>query len=193
MGDLNKILALVMVVAGLGLVGSTGWWVVERHYPELLGKPANRAGGTPASATASENTPVPVYRVDTIVQAHLFGQPAKATEPAPAEAPETKLKLDLIGVLASDNASFARALIRVNAKKEKTYAIGQQIDSTDALLHKIESERVILDRKGNYESLAMTRKKAYDLPEALKVRAAKIRQAKAQKVSETNQDMKWPF
>lgn len=193
MGGLNKILALVMVVAGLGLIGSVGWWAVERHYPELLGKPANSDEGTLVKATASENAPVPAYEVDTIVQAHLFGQPAQAAKPVPAEAPETKLKLNLIGVLASNNATFARALIRVNAKKEKTYAIGQQIDGTDALVHKIESERVILDRKGNYESLAMTRKKAYDLPEAFKARTAKIRQAKAQKVSETNQDLKWPF
>ena len=182
-----------MMVAGLGLVGSAGWSAVERHYPELLGKPANSDEGTPVQATASGSAQVHEYQVKEIVQAHLFGQPAQAIEPVLAEAPETKLKLVLIGVLASDNTTLARALIRVNAKKEKTYAIGQQIDSTDALVHKIESERVILDRKGNYESLAMTRKKAYDLPEAVKVGAAKIRQAKAQKVSEANQDMKWPF
>lgn len=166
MGGVNKILALVMMVTGFGLIGSVGWGVVERHYPQLLGKPANKDKGVLVKATVPQDAQAPVYRVNDIVNVHLFGDPKKESAPEVVEAPETKLKLNLIGVLASNNERLARALIRVNAKKEKTYSIGQQIDSTDALIHKIESERVILDRKGNFESLAMNRKKAFDLASA---------------------------
>ena len=67
--------------------------------------------------------------------------------------PQTKLKL--IGVMASEDRNLARAMIEVIFKGMKTYAIGDSIDGTDALLHLVENEKVILDRKGNLESLAM--------------------------------------
>ena len=162
MGGLNKILAVTMMVAGFGLIGWVVWGAVERHYPELLGEPANTNKGLLAKTPSQQNAAASVYRVNDIVRVHLFGESKKEDALMVVEAPETKLKLNLIGVLASNNARFARALIRVNAKKEKTYSIGQQIDNTDALIHKIESQRVILDRKGNFESLAMNRKKALD-------------------------------
>lgn len=160
MSDLNRIVALVMMVTGLGLIGSVGWSVAERHYPELLNKPTNKDNGVLATTTDANSAQVSVYRVDDIVRVHLFGDPIAEAAAEVVVAPETKLNLNLIGVLASDDSRLARVLIRVNANKEKTYSIGQQIDSTDALVHKIESERVILDRNGNFESLAMNRQKA---------------------------------
>lgn len=150
----NRLIALLLLVSGLGLTVWAGWGFVDRHYPNLLGRHASSEGTVvkPVSrATRSTD-----YNVNKIVAAHLFG---KADEVAVVQktivAPETKLKLKLIGVMASEDQDLARAMIEVSSKGTKTYAIGDSIDGTDAQLHLVESEKVILDRKGNLESLAM--------------------------------------
>lgn len=97
------------------------------------------------------------YDVSQIVSSHMFG---KSTEPvqiqAPA-APETKLQLNLQGLIASADERFARAIISVNNSKPKPYAIGQEVEGTDATLYSVEARRVLLERGNKVESLSLKR------------------------------------
>lgn len=149
----NRLMALLLLASGIGLIIWSALGFVDSHYPHLLGKHGN--GGVVIESAANKPRATD-YNVSKIVAAHLFGKAdQQKVVQRTTNAPQTKLKLKLIGVMASEDENYARAMIQVNAKGTKTYAIGQSIDGTDAQLHKVENEKVILDRKGNLESLAM--------------------------------------
>ena len=151
----NRLLASLLLVAGVGLFAWSTWGFVNRYYPQLFG----RADEEVTVVKSEKNSKSTNYKVSEIVAAHLFGKAKKEVVQKTENAPQTKLKLKLIGVMSSADKHYARAMIQVNSKGMKTYAIGESIEGTDAQLHKVENEKVILDRKGNLESLAMVRQK----------------------------------
>ena len=151
--DYKEVLAWPLLLCGLVMMIWAIWDFADRH-----GWPGFSTDSVPSRQISNETQSEPLtYKVETIVAAHLFGEPEKAKLNVD-QAPNTKLKLSLLGVLATDNDSYARALIQVQSKKLRTYSVGDVIEGTDAALHKVESQRVILDRKGKFESLAMQRK-----------------------------------
>ncbi len=115
------------------------------------------------AAPAAPTAPGPagaeqVYPIGKVVAAHLFGDPgAKKVESAPTQAPQTKLRLTLLGVVASADSGVARAVIRVENEQARSYAIGDVLEKTDAKLHSIQAGQVLLSRKGKFESLPLLR------------------------------------
>ena len=74
------------------------------------------------------------------------------------KAPETRLDLKLLGVVAAEGDSgHGRAIIEVAGKGVKSYEIGQTLEHTDAKLKAVEVSRVLIDRKGVIESLPLKR------------------------------------
>ncbi len=95
--------------------------------------------------------------VDTMPGWHLMGKASQvvpAMSTAPVDAPDTRLKLILHGVLASDQSKNARAIIADPRGKEKQYAIGDTLPGK-AELSEIHADRVILFRGGRYETLRL--------------------------------------
>lgn len=149
----KDILAWPLLCAGIGLIVWAVWDFTYRY-----GLPGFSVNSEPAVQISNDiRSKPPTYKVENILAAHLFGK-RERTKQAVEQAPKTKLKLSLLGVLATDNDSYARALIQVQSKKMRTYSVGDIIEGTDAALHKVESQRVILDRQGKLESLVMVRK-----------------------------------
>ncbi len=105
------------------------------------------------------------YSIDRIAASHLFGVPAPEHKPDPENAPETRLRMSLIGLISSDDPRMARALIRVNSSPVKGYRVGEQIAGTDARLHRVENLRVLLERAGAFESLALPRTDLFGSPD----------------------------
>ncbi|MGD8629562.1 MAG: type II secretion system protein GspC [Gammaproteobacteria bacterium] len=93
---------------------------------------------------------------------HLMGvvsqQAAPVAAAAPIEAPDTRLKLVLHGVLASDDPQHARAIIADPRGKEEQYAIGDNLPG-NAELGEVHPDRVILKRNGRYETLRLPQDK----------------------------------
>ena len=134
----KEILAWPLLLCGVGMIVWAVWDFAYRS-----GLPGFSVDGEPALQISNEIRSKPLtYKVENIVAAHLFGEPVKARQNVD-QAPKTKLKLSLLGVLATDNDSYARALIQVQSKKMRTYSVGDIIEGTDAALHKVESQRVI--------------------------------------------------
>lgn len=100
-------------------------------------------------AAAATNTLQP------ILSAHLFGRPSTA-KPAPVRAPETHLNLKLRGILASTARQRSRALIQVSNGKEKSYSLGNTIES-GVTLTRIFPDRVLIKRNGHFETLKLDR------------------------------------
>ena len=107
----------------------------------------------PVSApAASVELPKPDYRA--VAAAHLFGQPPLPVNPKAdvRHAPPTRLKLQLRGVVLTEEPGDARAIIAVPGSPERAYALGAQIPG-GATLEEFYPDQVILRRDGRYETL----------------------------------------
>jgi len=94
--------------------------------------------------------------VKAIQALNLFGnfsqQQQKVEEVVIEDAPETRLKLLLSGVVASSDKATAGAIIE-SAGKQETYSIGENIKGTRAVLENVFNDRVILKVSGRLETL----------------------------------------
>ncbi|WOH36676.1 type II secretion system protein GspC [Thalassotalea fonticola] len=69
-------------------------------------------------------------------------------------APETRLKLTLTGLVASDDPATAAAIIESKGKQE-TYGIDDKIEGTRAILKQVQNDRVIIESSGRMETLML--------------------------------------
>jgi len=104
----------------------------------------------------SKNTQ-PAYRVNDIVSANLFGNPAP-TVVKQTIAPKTTLDLTLVGVLWSSDNNLGRAIIMAGKKASELYSLGEDIKGASASIEEIRSTEVILNRNGALESLPLLEK-----------------------------------
>ena len=92
-----------------------------------------------------------------ISQWHLFGEEQKVAPTVVAkvtEAPDTRLNLKLLGVMASSDPALARAIIADGKGMEDAYAIGGNLPG-NAVLREIYTDRVILEYRGKLEALRL--------------------------------------
>ena len=133
----------------------------------LLANYFTTAGASPVSAAAAGYTPPSVDatrpRLDlgSLVSAHLFGQ--SATDPsAAANAPQTSMSLVLAGVLAADDPGAGYAIVGETAAAAKLFPVGGSLPG-GAKLHAVYGDRIVIDRGGTLESLALPRQSALGL------------------------------
>jgi len=94
----------------------------------------------------------PALNLSPLIEAYLFGKPkAVETQIVSHTPPETKLNLKLHGIYYSSDPMMSYAMIAAANGKSTSYRVGQTVSS--AVLHKIDSRRVILLRNGRYETL----------------------------------------
>ncbi|WP_415720064.1 type II secretion system protein GspC [Photobacterium ganghwense] len=98
--------------------------------------------------------------VSDVLAMNLFGRyqadaPVVAPkQPVQKDAPQTKLRLTLVGLVASSNPHTALAVI-TNQGKQNTYGIGEVIDGTRATLQAVFADRVIIRNNGRDETLML--------------------------------------
>ena len=89
-----------------------------------------------------------------------FGQfNAEANQPKAepkqvTDAPETRLKLTLSGLVASSVPENSMAIVEYQGK-QATYVIDEKITGTQAVIHEIHPDRLILKNRGKYETLML--------------------------------------
>ena len=97
---------------------------------------------------------------ETIVDAHLFGMASIDEVPTVAEdtteAPETRLRLVLRATVTAEDPKIAHAIITSDNDQEKVYFTGD-IVTKGTTLHKVQIDRVILNRGGVLEALRLPR------------------------------------
>lgn len=96
-----------------------------------------------------------------VANLHLFGEADVKLVPsarALINAPNTRLRLTLRGVLAIDDPTLAIAIIADDKGKEKYYKTGAALPG-NATLHTIYADRVILSRAKGLETLPLPTKK----------------------------------
>ena len=126
----------------------------------LVGLPDLQADTASISQRAMQTTPLSVPKQENYAQIstwHLFGNPEQARKDAPAipaQAPETHLKLELLGIFFNQETNQGWAIIAEQGKPDKTYRVNDKI-SGNAVIQSIETDRVILERNGRFESLSL--------------------------------------
>ncbi len=138
-------------------------YAVGQRFIPALSSPGDAA---PVAAKPAAETPAEDYRLNQIIAAHLFGVAPKQ-QPVVQQAPETRLRLTLLGVMASDLDDNARAVIASDAVPDRSYSIGDRIDGTDAKLYAIETDRVIIERGKRLEKLSLERPDLESAPSSL--------------------------
>ncbi len=90
-----------------------------------------------------------------IVAKHLFGQAQTAsTQPGLATIPETQLKLVLRGVMASQDAHTATAIVADPSGHEDYYTVGKELPG-GATLKEVHAQYIVLSRGGRLETLRL--------------------------------------
>jgi general secretion pathway protein C len=143
-----------LLVIAIAYQLATLTWALMPGAAPTVATPATRNPDTPGGA----ERPVTDYSV--LEKSHPWGEADK--EPAPivetvVDAPDTTLSLTLTGILASGEGDpDGQAIISANRGQEKTYRIGQAIESANgATLHSVFADRVLLNRGGNLETLRL--------------------------------------
>ena len=131
-------------------VGKVSW----SAYQQAQLKQANYQ---PQSLAPIARTTQRGYRVNDIVAANLFGDPAP--KPVLKQAPKTTLDLTLQGILWASDPNLARAIIMSGKRKSELYSIGEDIKGAGASVKEIRSGEVLLNRNGATESLPLVKLK----------------------------------
>lgn len=147
------------VIVGVNLIAfALLVWIIASSTLKVLTYHSQSTTVVNPGNNANLNLPkAPPVQMNQIVAAHLFGRPEKKKEPVQKVAPKTRLNLALTGVIASSDPKYARAIIASGSKPAKSYGIGDTLDKSDVKLHSIEADKVLLERNGKLESLAMVR------------------------------------
>jgi general secretion pathway protein C len=141
---------VLLVIWIAWILATLTWSVIDAPEP-VAALPATTA---PASAAPGPER----QKIREMKNWHLFGKVAREKQVvkavAPAEAPETRLKLVLRGAFASDDKKIARAIIADPRGEEEQYAVGEKLPG-NAELSEIHPDKVILMRNGRYETLRL--------------------------------------
>lgn len=147
----------LLVFLALGLLG------VELARLFWILMPDGPAWQPPPARTQSASAQRKAFDLQPLLSANLYGSFAAETvavaEVDPEDAPDTKLRLTLRGIVAAETPESSRALIESNPNELQPYAIGADIPG-GASLHSIYPDRVLLKRGGRLETLRLEK----DLP-----------------------------
>ncbi len=141
------------VVLGLCLVlaawtGARAFWslLALRHSAEVVALDTAAYGDS--SATAAPST--------DLATLHLFGQAGLPTAPITVEAPDTTLRLTLLGTAAADDPASGGAIVADESGAQGYYVVGDDLPG-GAELREVHPDHVILSRQGRRESLRLDR------------------------------------
>lgn len=106
------------------------------------------------SSTNNVHKQIPNWHLFGRVQNKPTARPLAQTPLTPKEAPDTKLRLTLKGVVASRNMMDAWAIIADRSGKDDSYGIDAALPG-GAILKEIYADRIILQHNGRLETLRL--------------------------------------
>lgn len=140
-------LSLLLVIAIAWQLVQLTWLLLERKetQAQVVAAPPSVAPGVGARKGPD---------VQAIVNAHLFGVPQAKTEVDPANAPQTQMNLLLSAVFATNDPAKGLAIIGESPTSANVFTVGEAV-RPGTKLHAVYADRVILDRGGQLEALAL--------------------------------------
>ena len=147
--SITRLLTYLLVVILAWVLGRLVWSIIEQS-PVV-------ARWQPSAITV--NTSQQQLPVNELLSLNLFGRYQEnsapiLTKPVKQDAPQTQLRLTLVGVVANSTPSKALAVVTNNGK-QNTYGINEVIDKTRATLIAVYNDRVIIRNNGRDETLML--------------------------------------
>ncbi|PSV24783.1 MULTISPECIES: type II secretion system protein GspC [unclassified Photobacterium] len=131
-------------------------WISGRMVWMLLAPPATVAPWQAKSVKVA--TSGSDINVGNLLSMNLFGQYNAQPKPVEAtvkkDAPQTRLNLKLVGVVASSDPQSAFAVITNNGK-QNTYGVNEVVDGTRVTLKAVYNDRVIISNSGRDETVML--------------------------------------
>jgi general secretion pathway protein C len=137
------LIAVVVVVDG-----ADSGWALRSYSAAPAAEPAHST-----VTQAHRNGP----DVQRIAAAHLFGAAPVERLPGSNNAPDTGPALTLSGIIALKDPDKGYAILAEEGKPAHLYATGAAVAGTTARLQKVFSDRVVLERQGELETLRLPR------------------------------------
>ncbi|MGF1686952.1 type II secretion system protein GspC [Photobacterium japonica] len=150
--SLTRLLTWFLVILFAWILGRLVWSFLQPTVAPAPWQPAPTSASSPAAAGRDD--------VPQILAMNLFGRYQKNApvveqkQPVKQDAPQTRLNLTLVGLVASTNAKTALAVI-THRGKQNTYGIDENIDGTRATLQAVYADRVIIRNGGRDETLML--------------------------------------
>ncbi len=137
----------------LTLVGLSSWWLGQLVWQMTMPVPKVPQWQPPALKATTESPSL--INLSVLTQLNLFGEyrAQPKTEPVrvkPVVVPKTRLRVTLVGVVASRDPKYSLAVLG-QGKTQETYGIGETLTGTQATVKNILSDRVILNNHGQDE------------------------------------------
>ncbi len=140
--------ALFAALAGLWLA----WTLVQLLWSFF---PEQEVLTPPNSAPAAIVAKPPAPPQASLASYHLFGQTAAGELPNAPDAPETQLKLTLIGTAAGRDPKMGVAMIVDENNKQRQYQVGEIVGQ--ATVDAVYQDRVVLMFQGRLETLRLVK------------------------------------
>ncbi|WP_243834657.1 type II secretion system protein GspC [Psychromonas algarum] len=110
----------------------------------------------PPARTATNNSSK--LSTQQLQNQHLFGEaqaaPKVVQNQTPEDAPKTKLNITLVGIVAASNPNLSSVIIEYRGQQD-SYFIDSDITGTNAKVSEIYDDRIIIDVKGEKQTLVL--------------------------------------
>ncbi|OOC48661.1 type II secretion system protein GspC [Thioalkalivibrio versutus] len=155
---------LPLWILSAGLLAVTAWLIAGLVWSIAVPGYTYPSGTTVHAERATASRPAPSPGADAPTRSGFsrsaeftpFGSPRQAGQQAIENAPETRLSLELLGVLATGQGNGS-AIISAGRANVELYHVGDTIGNQLATLHQVHADRVILEREGRLETLRLPR------------------------------------
>ncbi|AKJ94163.1 hypothetical protein TVD_01700 [Thioalkalivibrio versutus] len=151
-------------ILSAGLLAVTAWLIAGLVWSIAVPGYTYPSGTTVHAERAPASRPDPSAEADAPPRSGYtrsaafspFGTSREAAPQAVENAPETRLSLELLGVLATGQGNGS-AIISAGGANVELYHVGDTIGNQLATLHQVRADRVILEREGRLETLRLPR------------------------------------
>jgi type II secretory pathway component PulC len=160
--QLTRTINWIAMPIALALLAMVAYQIYQRHYVSQTNSRNYQFDDLPTLNKASVTADI-----NSIINKHVFGVVPSAPKPlapvvvkkeAPKQAPKTRLNIKLTGIIDGATPETGMAMLEVDRGRTLVVAVGEKIGKTDAILHQVLPEEILIDREGTIESVKMIRK-----------------------------------
>jgi general secretion pathway protein C len=131
------------------------WWIADTFWLLSSGPSAPAASENMPVISVEKSARVSSVALDRIRAWEVFGQPGERESVVSVEAaPDTRLRLELLGLFQHPQSTQAGAIIAEQGKEGELFRVGDRLPG-NATLEEILADRVILLRAGQREALRL--------------------------------------
>ena len=151
-------------ILSAGLLAATAWLAAGLVWSIAVPGYTYAPGSTDRAEREPPSRPAPSPGADAPARSGFarsaafspFGSHRETAPQAIENAPDTRLSLELLGILATGQGNGS-AIISAGRANVELYHVGDIIGNQMATLHQVLADRVILEREGRLETLRLPR------------------------------------